>query len=439
MIKNYPEEAEGFEVQCEWELEKENPNMEKVAEILDEAEENDVYVSDEEIYEKVIDYYKEIGNEEASNYYTSLLEFANEKEIEETYEELQEEMLEEILEELEQIANDKVQKNKKYEEYIKDKKFEELVSFFAPGSIALANEGNNPIEIPKNEINQYILDNREEILRNNLSYVPEKVWETLEEMKETSWIEMEVESNEVLPKLQAFTFLKQIGIAFAEYQYRKMIFHIPEIKKIKELLKEEKIRNTNQEFNEKVHCMQGMCEMYGAIKAKKAYQIFEKIFGITEEEFTKFLLVTKAEFPNIEIEINYKNGNVEMIHHGDLDKKLAKEIIKQQKDLKEYTKEEYIHYGKRNYIEKIKGYQELKKELEVALLEGIDILEMIMPHLVEPYLFMKKIGEKKADDILDEMLDTVTEEEDESMAFFFDKNNVKRAIKQMGKEVPHWM
>ena len=88
------------------------------------------YCSDEEIYEKVIDYYKEIGNEEASNYYTSLLEFANEKEIEETYEELQEEMLEEILEELEQIANDKVQKNKKYEEYIKDKKFEELVSFF---------------------------------------------------------------------------------------------------------------------------------------------------------------------------------------------------------------------------------------------------------------------------------------------------------------------
>ncbi len=438
-LKEYPEEEEGFEIQCEWELEKDNPDMEKVAEILDQAEDNGVYIRDEEIYEKVINYYRELGNEEASDYYESLLEFANNAEIQETYEEFQEQMLEELLEELKQMANDKVQKDKKYEEYIKDKKWEELVAFFALGSIALGNEGRNPIQMPQNEIKQFLLDNREEILRNNLSYVPETVWKTLEEMKETSLIEIQVETDKVVPQIEPFIFLKQIGIAFAEYQYRKVIFHIPEIKKIKELLKKEEIRNSNQEFNEKADCIRGMCEVYGAIKAKKAYRIFEKMFETTKEEFARLLVLTKVEFPTIEIEINHKSKNVEMIYLGDLQKKFAKEIVKQNKDLKEYTKEEYIYYGKGNYIENTQGYQDLKKELEGIPLEELDMLEVIMTHLVEPYLLMKKTGEQNADNILREMLEMVCNEEEVLTMYSFNVDNIVKAIKQMGKEVPLWI
>lgn len=77
-IKANPEVGEGYEVKCDWELEKSKPDMEKIARILDEAENNGTSVSNENIYEEVIEYYEKIGNDELAEYYESLLDFKEE-------------------------------------------------------------------------------------------------------------------------------------------------------------------------------------------------------------------------------------------------------------------------------------------------------------------------------------------------------------------------
>ena len=174
-------------------------------------------------------------------------------------------------------------------------------------------------------------------MKNNLIILPEKIIKALCKKGQTDWIEVKIEKEECLEQLEVYMFLLQIGIAFAQYQNKKVIFHIPEIKKIKQLLKQEEIINKNQDFNEKFDCLLGMCEVYGAIKTKDLYHIFEKMFKMTEAEFATILLIAKAQFTKIEIGIEEKTGNIQMVYHEELEEKQAEEIIKSQKELKEYT------------------------------------------------------------------------------------------------------
>ena len=437
-IKNHPEEGEGYEIKCEWELEKKNPNMEKVAEILDEAEDNGTYVMDEEIYEQVVDYYKEIKNDELADYYESLSEFARQDYMDDdVYDIFEEEMEKEVIEELQLMAKDKVEKNKTFEEYIEPKKDEkQLISVLGAGFIIQNSEKIKQID-PK-KIKQYLLENRDEILKNNLMVLPEKIIKALCKKGQTGWIEVKIEKEECLEQLEVYMFLLQIGIAFAQYQNKKVIFHIPEIKKIKQLLKQEEILTKNQEFNEKSDCLLGMCEVYGAIKAKELYHIFKKMFKMTEEEFAKILLIAKAQFTKIEMGIEEKTGNIQMVYHEELEEKQAEEIIKSQKELKEYTKEEYMNYGKNEYVQKTKGYQKLKKEFNSNLLKESGLFEVIVECIVQPYLYLKRIEGKQADSMLEEKIEEIFDCGEPMMEIFINKNNIKKAIKQIGDEIPLW-
>ena len=137
-IKKNPTQGEGYEVKCDWELEKAKPNMEKIAKILDEAEENGTYVPNEEIYEEVIEYFEEVGNDEMADYYSSLLDFIEEDnyyyedDFEEEYEENLNEEREEVIEIINEMANDKVKKNKTFEQYLDEKNDMECNAFLVP-------------------------------------------------------------------------------------------------------------------------------------------------------------------------------------------------------------------------------------------------------------------------------------------------------------------
>lgn len=80
-IKKHPTIGEGYEIKCDWELEKDEPDMEKIADILNEAEENDTFVDNDYIYEEVIDYAEKIGDDEMADYFESLLEFKQAQDV----------------------------------------------------------------------------------------------------------------------------------------------------------------------------------------------------------------------------------------------------------------------------------------------------------------------------------------------------------------------
>ena len=84
-IKANPSKGEAYEVKCDWELEKEKPDMEKIAQILEEADNNDTFIPDKEIYKEIIQYYENLENEEMAQYYESLLEFSEEEDYYDIY------------------------------------------------------------------------------------------------------------------------------------------------------------------------------------------------------------------------------------------------------------------------------------------------------------------------------------------------------------------
>ena len=85
----------------------------------------------------------------------------------EDFEDFEENELEErqaLIEEINEFANDNVEENKTYEEYVKEKNEEELFTFLGPQIITKTPEEID--EIKKN-IKKYILENQREIVKEN--------------------------------------------------------------------------------------------------------------------------------------------------------------------------------------------------------------------------------------------------------------------------------
>ncbi len=74
-IKEHPEVGEGYEVKCNWEFQKEFPDMAKIARILKKANNNGTFVPNEYMYREVIEYYKRIKDTKNEEYFSSILNF----------------------------------------------------------------------------------------------------------------------------------------------------------------------------------------------------------------------------------------------------------------------------------------------------------------------------------------------------------------------------
>lgn len=437
-IKKNPTIGEGYEVKCDWELEKEKPNMEKIAEVLNEAEENNTFVPNEEIYEQVIKYYEKIGNDEMAQYYDSLLEFYDEKnyDFEGDEEDIFLQEQEELISEIKKKANDKVKKGKKFEEYLFDKSEEELMLFLGPQVIMNSQE---ELQIIKKDIKQYVLKNYKEIIKENMKYMPKYIIEIIKHTPSNGILEKKLEpsSMEELFEITKYFLLQQYGMAFIGHENEKITIIVPCIKEMKENLRDSNFVKENNEFNEKKDVIIGICEVHGAIKIKKVYNIMEKFYGeCNKERFAKFLIIVCKIFENTGIKIDKKTGFLQYIYHNLIDEKIAKEIINENKDICTYTKEEYIKYSSYDFIYNTKGYKKLEKELESAIFYGEDLIKMLENILI-PYSIETRLKEENANKIVELLVEELKEMEQIGLGVVNIKK-VKEGFKELAEELPRW-
>lgn len=438
-IKANPKMGEGYEVKCDWELEKSKPDMEKVAKILDEAEENGTFVPNEDIYEQVIEYYNKIGNDEMVEYYESLLDFKEEnyydEEDMEEYEDYLEEERENMIKDLKEMSKDKVTKNKTFEEYLLDTKGEERIKFLFPQIIM------NPeqTELNQEDIKKYILENYESILKENIKYMPKYIIECIRKSPKNGFMEVDLDNSNIqeLSDIYRYFLLKLSGMVFMEYKNNKLVISIPYIKKMKEYIRDENVMKENKEVNEKMDIISGMCEVYGAIKTRKIYHILEKFYeDITKEQLAKYLLIFCSFFGISNIKIEKATGSFQFIYNKLIDEKSAKKIIKENQEMKEYTKEEYIKYSTLQYLKNTKGYKKLEKEFNSNMFFGEDLFGMLGEMLI-PYTLERRLDEKKANEIL-EMLIQQIEQMNRMGLSTINIRVVKEGFKELDSELPKW-
>ena len=358
----------------------------------------------------------------------------------EDFEEYELQQKEAIIEEIKEIANDKVEENKTYEQYVQEKKNEnELLTFLGPQIITKTPSEINQI---KKDLKKYIIENKEEILRKNMIYMPEDVIKEIKNTPQNGIIEIDFEEDisEIL-KIIKYELLKNFGMAFIGMQENKVIIHIPLIKKMKQALQEKEIMDKQKIINEETHIILGICELHGAIKTKQVYNLMEEFYGKTDnEQFEKFLIMVCELFGVGRIKIDKKTGSLQFIYENCLDEEMAKEIIKANKEIKTYTKEEYLKYGTEDYLTNTKGYKKLKEEFDSDIFDEDDLAELLH-NLVIPYTIEARMGNKNTDEIIKEMerqlVDILGEEG--LIELGLDTKEIAKSLQDIAEELPKWI
>ena len=355
------------------------------------------------------------------------------------FEELEEQSKQEIIEEIKKIANDKIDKQKTYEQYINERKEEEIIPFLGPCVITYTQE---EIEKTKKDLKKYIIENQKEILKNNMIYMTNDNIKEIEKIPEDGIIEIGFnESINKIMETRKYHILKNFGLVFMEAKDEKLIIHFPLIKEMKKALKDNELMKKQKEINEKAQIISGICELYGAIKTEKIFEIFEKIYGTTnKDKFEKFLIMVSAIFEVAQTKKDDTVGKLQFIYENWIDEESAKKIIKENKTIKIYNKEEYLKYGEKDYLTTIKGYEKLKKQFDTDILDEEEVSELIN-NLIMPHIIEARINDKDINEIVRaiEMQLVNIIGEDGYTELGLDINMIKEAIKEIIEELPKWI
>ena len=355
------------------------------------------------------------------------------------FEELEEQSKQEIIEEIKKIANDKIDKQKTYEQYINERKEEEIIPFLGPCVITYTQE---EIEKTKKDLKKYIIENQKEILKNNMIYMTNDNIKEIEKIPEDGIIEIGFnESINKIMETRKYHILKNFGLVFMEAKDEKLIIHFPLIKEMKKALKNNELMKKQKEINEKAQIISGICELYGAIKTEKIFEIFEKMYGTTnKDKFEKFLIMVSAIFEVAQTKKDDTVGKLQFIYENWIDEESAKKIIKENKTIKIYNKEEYLKYGEKDYLTTIKGYEKLKKQFDTDILDEEEVSELIN-NLIMPHIIEARINDKDINEIVRaiEMQLVNIIGEDGYTELGLDINMIKEAIKEIIEELPKWI
>lgn len=442
-IKEHPEEGDGYQIKCEWELDKNEPDMERVAKILEEADNNGIVIFDEDIYDNVIEYYKDLGNDKKAEYFESLLEKMNEEddfydEIDENIdlEDIFEDEKKELIEEFEKSGNDKISKSKKFKDYVEEKEGIELIAFLGIQSVTKSDEELGSIlEEPK----KYITENYEEILKENIKYMPQYVIELIKETDSSGLIEKDLNEMklEELEKMYEYFSLKPYGMDFISCKNKKLTIVIPFIKKMKEYVEDTELMEENKKINEKINVIVGMSEVHGALKEENIYSILEEIYqDINKEEVEQLVLIACGFLGLTGLKINPEKRKIEYIYQILINEGTAEEILEANKEIKNHTKDEYLKYSDKKFLYKMEGYKTIEKEVNSGMFFG-EKLFRVLGEILIPYTIERRLDSKLADELLEKLLQQLTMMEQMGMGTLNNKK-IEKGFKELDDELPRW-
>lgn len=351
-------------------------------------------------------------------------------------EENEEKELKKELAQAKKEINDKIQKNKTFEQYLSEKTKEELTAITS--MYYKKSEGEKVKEDIKS-----ILKNRKELFKASLETCTTEQIETLEEALKKGYKEIKIRSIQELDKtLNNCIPLKMFGIIFAKVQGKKVIIHIPEenIKIIKEILNDKEFIETNTEYNKTYNLIRGALNTYGVIEMSKLNELHEKYFSKSSKALSEKLILYLMHYQDAGILMDKQNEENVYLYNEMLEEKEAEQIIEKtaKLDYCEYDLNEYSKIANLSeYIKQTKTYQKMKNALKQKEMWNIEEVRNTLDEVIPQYAILKRINgaEKDAKELLDmvcmsfDILDSFSDELGQTMRKF---------ITEIAKEFPEW-
>ena len=328
--------------------------------------------------------------------------------------------------------NDKIDKNKDLEEYLREENKKQLLAVYV---IYLWIENMKDIveqitklkKMKKQETISKII----EFLDNNFDKIMEIINE--KRFEETKLIAKNNDffsigknlENEI--SLGTIILLNKLGFIYVKKEGDELLIHMPEYIK-------NKINKIHKciylpLYDKVIKYSIGMAKTYGAIEINDAYNIIKRDINITEKEYLDII----GLFSILELEPIYFSIENQAICDFDIHDDEAKELLSKNRKYVIYDKEFYKNMENDNYLENLPQYKQFRNYLKKLYCFDINEDIFLKGEIVKDYISFCQIDEKNAVIFIKQAIDRYFEDYDN-----VEVNIIIGYVNKIRENMPNW-
>lgn len=328
--------------------------------------------------------------------------------------------------------NDKIDKNKDLEEYLREENKKQLLAVYV---IYLWIENMKDIveqitklkKMKKQETISKII----EFLDNNFDKIMEIINE--KRFEETKLIAKNNDffsigknlENEI--SLGTIILLNKLGFIYVKKEGDELLIHMPEYIKNK-INKIDKCIYLPL-YDKVIKYSIGMAKTYGAIEINDAYNIIKRDINITEKEYLDII----GLFSILELEPIYFSIENQAICDFDIHDDEAKELLSKNRKYVIYDKEFYKNMENDNYLENLPQYKQFRNYLKKLYCFDINEDIFLKGEIVKDYISFCQIDEKNAVIFIKQAIDRYFEDYDN-----VEVNIIIGYVNKIRENMPNW-
>ena len=328
--------------------------------------------------------------------------------------------------------NDKIDKNKDLEEYLREENKKQLLAVYV---IYLWIENMKDIveqitklkKMKKQENISKII----EFLDNNFDKIMEIINE--KRFEETKLIAKNNDffsigknlENEI--SLGTIILLNKLGFIYVKKEGDELLIHMPEYIKNK-INKIDKCIYLPL-YDKVIKYSIGMAKTYGAIEINDAYNIIKRDINITEKEYLDII----GLFSILELEPIYFSIENQAICDFDIHDDEAKELLSKNRKYVIYDKEFYKNMENDNYLENLPQYKQFRNYLKKLYCFDINEDIFLKGEIVKDYISFCQIDEKNAVIFIKQAIDRYFEDYDN-----VEVNIIIGYVNKIRENMPNW-
>ena len=326
---------------------------------------------------------------------------------------------------------DKIDKNKDFIDYLKEKNKNELLSMYLLYGYA----GNN--ENIEEEIVKLQKKKKEEVIKKIMNFLDNQIVSILQffNNKRMNYIKNIANSHEFSEfnknknnslSLEIILVLKKLNFIYCKKEKEGIIIHMPKYIK-------EKINNIVgnlyiEYYDAIITYSKGIADTYGAIHIKDAFDILKNDIFISFEKYENIIKFISI----LELEPFYYSFQYQSLCSLNLRDEKIEDVLTSSKGIIIYSKEIYEGIGNDNYLFSLKEYKEFRNFLMEYFEFDINDDEILRGEIITDYIDNAQLDEKKAKEVIRDTLDRYFEIDD------FEKQAIIGYVDKIRKKMPIW-
>ncbi len=416
--------VEPYNLLCLYEMDKYELDIDKIIDIVNRAEKDNLTIDNVEVYRLLSSYYFVNGKEnKAEKYQKIMLEKIEEilydndglLDIEDNDidddddfdifddipKEINNEILEKTLIDLGEIFTSKVKFSKDFEVYLEEKYKSNEDSLTDVISIAFVEEDKdyfNEIVSYKNKIKLFE-KNRYEVFTHLISALPASSIKLLKKLLVYNVVKIELNYkslNELFKNIDDYQLLSECNLIFGELKENELLIHVPLniIPLIKDIITTKENQIKNKKINKFYHFIKGVTEVYGVIDIDNLYDIYNDFIKCSVDKF--MMNISRAQFFYNDVKIFQHNDKeyISNIYINDNDfKKLQKKSANY--EYEKYPLKKYKEFAKNGYIKNLKSYKNLIENLEKNYVQVDEYFSDDLCITIQTYILLKRLDRKE--------------------------------------------